>query len=76
MASAQVVQVICVEMPRGRGVEGDPVRSVTQYYTFEGKLLFENDPCRNYMPIVADDKFTQDHMEKYFNEMKKRGIHV
>lgn len=42
--SAALVQVIAVDMPRGRGVEGDPVRIVKQFYSPDGLLIAEADP--------------------------------
>ena len=41
--SAQLIQVIEVVMPRGKGVVGDPYRLVTQYYSTDGDLLAERD---------------------------------
>lgn len=41
--SAKLIQVIQVETPRGRGVEEDPIRTVTQFWSTDGKLLAEND---------------------------------
>lgn len=43
--SAQVIQVIKTESLRGKGVEGDVCRTVTQYWDFDGNLLAESDPC-------------------------------
>jgi len=44
--AARVVEVIETNLEkRGAGTEEDPVRRVTQYYTLNGKLLFEHDPC-------------------------------
>ena len=42
--SAKLIQVIEVERNRGRGVDGDPVRTVTQYWSVDGVLLAEKDP--------------------------------
>lgn len=41
--SAKLIQVIEVVESTGRGVAGDPVRSVRRYYTPEGELLAERD---------------------------------
>lgn len=41
--SARVIQVIETKALRGAGTEKDPVRIVTQYWDFEGKLLAEDD---------------------------------
>lgn len=40
---ARVISVIEVIYRRGQGVEHDPVRMVTAYYSFEGELLAERD---------------------------------
>jgi hypothetical protein len=43
--NAEVIQVIRTELERrGTGAEGDPYRRIEQYWTLDGKLLFENDP--------------------------------
>ena len=39
--SARVIQVIETKSTRGKGTDADPVREVTQYWDFEGNLLFE-----------------------------------
>ena len=36
---AKVIQVIAIESIIGEGVEGDPVRPVREYFTFDGQLL-------------------------------------
>lgn len=38
------IEVIEVMAARGRGIEEDPVRVVTQYWSLDGKLLGEYDP--------------------------------
>lgn len=43
-ASARVVQVIEVQISRGKGTEQDMCRPVTQYWSLEGELLAEFDP--------------------------------
>lgn len=40
---AKVIQVIQVDFVRGAGIEGDPIRSVTRYYSLDGGYLSEND---------------------------------
>jgi len=44
--TCRVIQVIetCTER-RGSGVEGDPIRVVTTYWTLDGKFICEIDPC-------------------------------
>ena len=41
---AKVIQVIETEITRGKGIEGDPIRGVTQYWSLDGDLLAEHDP--------------------------------
>ena len=39
------IRVICTYLTcRGKGVEGDPIRRITQYWTMDGYLLAEVDP--------------------------------
>lgn len=38
------ITAIKVIAARGRGILGDPIREVTQYWDFEGNLLAECDP--------------------------------
>jgi hypothetical protein len=42
---ARLIQAIETTVSRGRGVAGDPVREVVQYYSPKGELLAEKDPC-------------------------------
>lgn len=42
--SAKVISVIVTEAIVGRGTEDDPVRSVLQYWSFQGELLAVSDP--------------------------------
>lgn len=44
----QLVTLIRVVWPRGRGVDGDPCRRVPAYYTGAGELLWEDDPGRDH----------------------------
>lgn len=45
---ATIMKVIVTNLEtRGAGIEGDPVRRITQYWTLDGELLFEFDPCKN-----------------------------
>lgn len=41
---ARVTTVIVTKSLRGSGTEEDPCRTVTQYWSFDGNLLAENDP--------------------------------
>lgn len=47
----------------GQGVKGDPVRRVRQWFTTEGELVVEDDPCltvhlsaENYTELLALSK--------------------
>lgn len=42
--SAKVISVIAVELTAGTGVDGDPVRKVTEYWSLSGERLAVNDP--------------------------------
>lgn len=42
--SARTETVIAVVAIYGKGVENDPMRPVTEYWSMEGKLLAINDP--------------------------------
>jgi len=45
MDYAKKIEVIETELlRRGKGVEGDPVRLIKQYWSMEGDLLAEVDP--------------------------------
>jgi hypothetical protein len=44
--AVEVLQVIRTTLlRRGKGIEGDPVRIITQYWLMDGTLLFEHDPA-------------------------------
>ena len=48
MFDARVIQVIETSLVlRGKGVDGDPIRRITQYWTLDGKLLAEVDPWQS-----------------------------
>lgn len=42
--SAEMIEVIKVVSTRGNGND-EPFREITQYWTKDGKLLAEDDPC-------------------------------
>lgn len=42
--SVRIREVIEVEAVRGKGIVGDCIRVVVQYYSRDGKLLAERDP--------------------------------
>ena len=41
--SVKVISVVEVKAKRGMGIEGDPVREITQYWDMDGKFLAERD---------------------------------
>jgi hypothetical protein len=46
MDTVEVVEMIKTTLTRrGEGVDGDPIRVITQYWDFKGNLLFEIDTC-------------------------------
>ncbi len=47
--TAKVIQVIETKAERGLGVEKDPIREITQYWSLEGKLLAERDEDKQYL---------------------------
>jgi hypothetical protein len=41
----RIIQVIETNLAtRGKGVEGDPIRRIKQYWSLDGELLWEVDP--------------------------------
>jgi hypothetical protein len=44
-SDVEIIQFIKTKLKTiGQGVEGDPVRIITQYWDMTGKLIFEVDP--------------------------------
>ena len=42
----ELIEVIKTTLTtRGKGVSPDPIRRITQYWSIEGELLAEVDPC-------------------------------
>lgn len=52
--SARIIQVIETKAKRGMGTEKDPVRTVTQYWDFEGNFLAEMD-IEHCIPCIEHD---------------------
>lgn len=40
---ASVIEIIRLVIVEGEGIEGDPCRSVTYFYSFDGRLLARED---------------------------------
>lgn len=45
LREVKLVPVIRTVVARGKGVPADPVREVVQFWSRNGELLAENDPC-------------------------------
>ncbi len=45
--SAKLIEVIRDEICRGKGDDGDPMRTVIQFWSIDGVLLAENDPRKD-----------------------------
>jgi len=41
---AKIIELIYVDVCKGRGTDADPYRTVHQYWTKDGELLWEDDP--------------------------------
>lgn len=51
MFKAEVIQVIRTDLEmRGKGTEDSPMRRITQYWTLDGRLLWEDDPVKDALP--------------------------
>jgi len=44
---------------RGAGLDDDPAREVTQYWSFEGTLLAEHDPHQRFLSPATDAEVVQ-----------------
>lgn len=45
MDDVKILQLIRTRiLRRGKGIEGDPIRIIEQYWDMEGNLVFEIDP--------------------------------
>lgn len=51
MNYSRVIQVIETVSVRGKGTEEDTCRPVKQYWSLDGELLAENDPCASEKPF-------------------------
>lgn len=46
MSDVEIITLIKTQLrTRGAGVPGDPIRAITQYWTLDGQLEYEYDPC-------------------------------
>lgn len=47
MKQVEIILMVKTENAvRGEGIEGDPIRIITQYWDMEGNLVFEIDPIK------------------------------
>lgn len=51
--SVEIVQMIKVDSVVGRGVDGDPVRVITEFYTMDGQIVARHDWSRGEFVSVA-----------------------
>jgi len=52
MSDLEIVQFIKTTLvKRGEGTDSDPVRMITQYWDFNGRVVFEIDPCDKKNPV-------------------------
>ena len=55
MDTVKVMQVIeTTLLRRGVGIQTDPIRIITQYWTMDGQLIVEIDPCQHPQPRGED----------------------
>lgn len=55
MDHAKVIQVIETTLLRkGDGTSNSPIRIITQYWSLDGKLMWEVDPCKSYTVLEED----------------------
>ncbi|WP_413473668.1 hypothetical protein [Streptococcus parauberis] len=47
MDNLEVLKMIRVSFKRGKGVKGDEIRIVSQFYDIDGNFVFEIDPLKN-----------------------------
>ena len=63
MINAKLVELIYTEVTKGDGTKENPTHIVKQYWTLDGKLLFEEDTAN-----------TQDYKEKNIKTLKSETI--
>lgn len=56
MNTCQVIQVIRTDLLRRGDGDKTPIRYITQYFSLEGELLCEHDPCANRFDGCGDRK--------------------
>ncbi len=52
--AAEVMQIIRTDLEmRGKGIEGDPMRRIVQFWSLDGQLLAEVDPVVTGQPFTG-----------------------
>jgi len=69
---AKIIEVILTEDFRGKGIEGDPCRLVPQWWSREGELLFEKDPCspQDYDELSRINKQLREELANFKDDME------
>lgn len=71
MGKAEVIQVIRTSLlRRGDGTKNSPIRIITQYWDFEGNLLWENDP---HPEPFNDDSSQLNEILLLLDDLEKEG---
>lgn len=75
MDKAEVIKIIKTTLlRRGDGVI-EPIRLITQYWDFDGKLLWEDDPSQADARSTLDDiLFLLDNLEKQNGDAPHRAV--
>ena len=70
--SVKVISTIEVKTNRGFGIEGDPVREITQYWDMDGNLLAEKDSDQQLLcdQITWESERLQNIIENYLKNQK------
>ena len=70
--SAKIISVIEVKAKRGLGIEGDPVREITQYWDADGNYLAERDDDPQLLcdQIAWESKRLKEITESYLKSQK------
>lgn len=79
MDKAEVIQAIKTTLlRRGEGTKDSPIRTVTQYWDFDGNLLIEKDPnmLDGFVEEIGRIKKLLDELEKANGDAPHRGIDI
>lgn len=69
----KLIQVIeCTELRHGSGAShASPVRIVTQYFSTDGVLLAQVDPCSKTVSIEDDPKQQEESRQTFYGDLQK-----